>query len=195
MSIRSSLASLSLSRCTLCSTRFVPPTPTRSFSLFSSSRPSSRPPLQLQQQQQQARRTILLQAQPPENPSEDFEPVDEGEDTIDLTDSAIKQIARAQAAAKDPSLALRVSVESGGCHGYQYKMEVTNHREEDDYLFLPPSSPSRLLIDSSSLPLISGSTIDYATELIGSSFRVQGNPHASDKGGCGCGVSWELKEE
>lgn len=65
----------------------------------------------------------------------------------------------------------------------------TNHLSLSISLFLPETSPARLLIDSSSLPLISGSTIDYATELIGSSFRVQGNPHASDKGGCGCGVS------
>ncbi|SCV67293.1 BQ2448_5939 [Microbotryum intermedium] len=125
---------------------------------------------------------------------EDFEPVEEGNDTIDLTEQAIQQITRAQTRASNPHLALRVAVESGGCHGYQYKMQVTDQVQEDDYLFQPPSSTARLVIDSASLPLISGSTIDYATELIGSSFRVQGNPHASDKGGCGCGVSWELKE-
>lgn len=56
-------------------------------------------------------------------------------------------------------------------------------------MFLAPSSPARLLIDASSLELVSGATVDYATELIGSSFRVRNNPHASDKGGCGCGVS------
>jgi len=56
-------------------------------------------------------------------------------------------------------------------------------------VFLAPNSPARILIDSSSLELVSGATIDYATELIGSSFRVKNNPHASDKGGCGCGVS------
>lgn len=117
-----------------------------------------------------------------------------GEDTLNLTDNAIAQIKKAQSKLSNQKLALRVSVESGGCHGYQYKMVVTEAIEEDDYVFQPPESTVRLLVDSSSLPLISGSTIDYATELIGSSFRITNNPHASDKGGCGCGVSWELKE-
>ena len=33
-----------------------------------------------------------------------------------------------------------------------------------------------------------GSTIDYATELIGSAFRIKDNPQSKDAG-CGCGVS------
>ena len=41
--------------------------------------------------------------------------------------------------------------------------------------------------------MLNGSTVDYATELIGSSFRITGNPQA--KGGCGCGVSWELNDQ
>ncbi|GAA5840947.1 hypothetical protein JCM11251_007647, partial [Rhodosporidiobolus azoricus] len=106
----------------------------------------------------------------------------------------VQQIHRAQSAAKNPSLALRLAVESGGCHGYQYKMQVTGERGEDDYLFAAPSpSTARLLVDASSLPLVRGATIDYATELIGSSFRVMGNPQSKDAG-CGCGVSWELKD-
>lgn len=43
-----------------------------------------------------------------------------------------QQIVKAQQKSGNQKLALRVSVESGGCHGYQYKMEVTDLREEDD---------------------------------------------------------------
>jgi len=32
----------------------------------------------------------------------------------------------------NPNTALRVSVEPGGCHGYQYKMEITQEKDEDD---------------------------------------------------------------
>lgn len=49
-----------------------------------------------------------------------------------------------------------------------------------------------LLVDALTLSLIKGSTLDYATELIGSSFRLVDNPQAKGAG-CGCGVSWELK--
>ncbi|GAA5856486.1 hypothetical protein JCM8547_008766 [Rhodosporidiobolus lusitaniae] len=149
--------------------------------------------------QQQQLDTVTCPAQPPDNPPEDFEPVEdelrEGEKLeMKLTESAVKQIHRAQQHAKDPSLALRLAVESGGCHGYSYKMQVTSKREPDDYLFPAPSPHSAaLLIDAASLPLVKGSTIDYATELIGSSFRVVGNPQSKDAG-CGCGVSWELKD-
>lgn len=111
-----------------------------------------------------------------------------------LTEAAIKQIERAQAKANDPTLSLRLIVESGGCHGYQYKMQVTNKRDSDDYRFAPPTeTTASLLVDSASLPLVKGSTIDYATELIGSAFRIKDNPQSKDAG-CGCGVSWELKD-
>ncbi|BGP29220.1 [4Fe-4S] proteins maturation [Rhodotorula toruloides] len=145
------------------------------------------------------RRGITCPAEPPANPPEDFEPVEEelaeGETLeMHLTDAAIKQIERAQQAAKDDKLALRLAVESGGCHGYQYKMQVTSKREDDDYLFRPQTDThAALIVDSASLPLVKGSTIDYSTELIGSAFKIRNNPQSKDAG-CGCGVSWELKD-
>jgi iron-sulfur cluster assembly 2 len=43
-----------------------------------------------------------------------------------------------------------------------------------------------------SLALVKGATVDFATELIGSNFRISDNPQAKNSG-CGCGVSWEAK--
>ncbi|KAF8308053.1 hypothetical protein DL93DRAFT_2064400, partial [Clavulina sp. PMI_390] len=93
----------------------------------------------------------------------------------------------------DPTVALRLIVESGGCHGYQNKVELTSLTEgAGDYHFsIPTISPSNVLIDPTSLGLLSGATLDFATELIGSTFRIIDNPHA--EGDCGCGVSWEAK--
>jgi len=69
---------------------------------------------------------------------------------------------------------------------------VCAHHLPTSHLTHPDIRPSNLYIDAVSLPMLNGSTVDYATELIGSSFRVTGNPQA--KGGCGCGVSWELND-
>ncbi|GAA6048067.1 hypothetical protein JCM3770_000175 [Rhodotorula araucariae] len=164
---------------------------------------SSRPPrTPLATSLAPTRRGIVCPAQPPPNPPDGFEPVEDdladGESLeINLTDAAIKQILRAQTIADDPSLALRLAVESGGCHGYQYKMQVTSAREPDDYLFAAPAgedgATAALVVDAASLPLVKGSTVDYATELIGSAFRIRENPQSKDAG-CGCGVSWELKD-
>ncbi|KAF9453955.1 hypothetical protein P691DRAFT_811735 [Macrolepiota fuliginosa MF-IS2] len=73
-------------------------------------------------------------------------------------------------------------------------MELAKETLPDDYHFSHPTiKPSNILVDAVSLSLLNGSTIDFATELIGSSFRVMENPQAKGSG-CGCGVSWELKE-
>lgn len=122
-------------------------------------------------------------------------------ETIHITAAAERQLARIQERDNDNNLALRILVESGGCHGYSTKLQVadvTKDRAEDDYILRAKSSASEatktglILIDALTLSLIKGSTLDYATELIGSSFRLVDNPQATGKG-CGCGVSWELK--
>ena len=33
---------------------------------------------------------------------------------------------------ENPEAALRIAIESGGCHGYQYKMELSKHSQPDD---------------------------------------------------------------
>ncbi|KAJ3880053.1 hypothetical protein F5051DRAFT_400954 [Lentinula edodes] len=110
-----------------------------------------------------------------------------------ITDRAAEQLRKMSEREQDPDAALRVAVESGGCHGYQYKMELAKSRSLDDYHFSHPTiKPSNILVDAVSLTLLNGATIDFATELIGSSFRISENPHSKGSG-CGCGVSWELK--
>ncbi|ELU43029.1 cytoplasmic protein [Rhizoctonia solani AG-1 IA] len=110
---------------------------------------------------------------------------------LNITDAA-QQLRNISVREQDEDVSLRVLVESGGCHGYQYKLELTSKRH---HFVRPPTTPGRVgvVVDPISLSLCDqGSTIDFATELIGSSFRVQNNPQATGKG-CGCGVSWDLK--
>ncbi|SPO39644.1 related to ISA1 - mitochondrial matrix protein involved in biogenesis of the iron-sulfur cluster of Fe/S proteins [Pseudozyma flocculosa] len=134
------------------------------------------------------RRSATTLTRKPEEPEEP-EVYRDGEPTIIATERAINQLRKVSERENNPSLALRVAVEPGGCHGYQYKMEITEEVEEDDFQFeVHPGI--NILVDSVSLALVRGSTIDYVTELIGSQFAIKNNPQAKGAG-CGCGVSWE----
>ncbi|KAF8443920.1 hypothetical protein L210DRAFT_3394996 [Boletus edulis BED1] len=142
-------------------------------------------------------RSILLRSPTIEDLEEqelDIDLIPKSQIDLVLTDRAAEQLRRISTRERNPNVALRISVESGGCHGYQYKMGLSSVRAPEDYhLTHPDTRPSNVYIDAVSLPMLNGSTVDYATELIGSSFRVTGNPQA--KGGCGCGISWELKDQ
>ncbi|KAJ7078822.1 hypothetical protein B0H15DRAFT_859367 [Mycena belliarum] len=143
-----------------------------------------------------AKPTVLLSSPSPEYIQQeeiDVELLPPQEAQIIITDRAAEQLRTISTREANPEAALRIAVESGGCHGYQYKMELAKSRALDDYHFSHPTvQPSNILVDAVSLSLLNGSTIDFATELIGSSFRILENPHAKGSG-CGCGVSWELK--
>jgi iron-sulfur cluster assembly accessory protein len=82
---------------------------------------------------------------------------------------------------------LRVSVEGGGCSGFQYKFDMERTKAEDDILIRRESAA--VLIDSVSLNYLAGSEIDFVDDLIGASFRIN-NPQA--KMSCGCGTSFSL---
>lgn len=82
---------------------------------------------------------------------------------------------------------LRVSVEGGGCSGFQYKFDLVEAAEDDDLVV--ERDGATVLIDSVSLPYLAGSEIDYVQELIGSSFKVT-NPNATAS--CGCGTSFSV---
>ncbi|KAJ6603156.1 hypothetical protein B0H10DRAFT_2079641 [Mycena sp. CBHHK59/15] len=143
-----------------------------------------------------AQPTVLLFSPSPENIEQeeiDIELLPPQQAHIAITDRAAEQLRSISTREANPDAALRIAVESGGCHGYQYKMELAKSRLLDDYQFSHPTvKPSNIVVDAVSLSLLNGSTIDFATELIGSSFRVLDNPHSKGSG-CGCGVSWELK--
>ncbi|KAE9408631.1 hypothetical protein BT96DRAFT_666257 [Gymnopus androsaceus JB14] len=76
-----------------------------------------------------------------------------------ITDRAAEQLRKISEREKDPNAALRVAVESGGCHGYQYKMELAKTRSLDDYQFSHPTiKPANIVVDAVSLTLLNGAT-------------------------------------
>ena len=80
---------------------------------------------------------------------------------------------------------IRVSVNDGGCSGYQYALDITNQPQEDD--LIQTWGKLRVYIDQKSAPLLEGVVIDYVESLLESGFKFS-NPNATDT--CGCGQSF-----
>ena len=86
-----------------------------------------------------------------------------------------------------PGTMLRVSVEGGGCSGFQYKFDMERAKTADDLVIAQDGAI--VLIDSVSVGYMAGSEIDFVDDLIGASFKVK-NPKATAS--CGCGTSFAL---
>ncbi len=82
---------------------------------------------------------------------------------------------------------LRLSVEGGGCSGFQYRFGLADEVDSDDVRV--EGDGAALVVDPVSLDLVRGSTVDFVQSMGGSSFRVT-NPNAA--AGCGCGASFAL---
>ena len=105
---------------------------------------------------------------------------------VSVTARAAKRIA--EIVAGEPSArALRVSVEGGGCSGFQYKFDLVAGREPDDVVI--ERDGATIVIDEISVGYMEGSEIDFVDELIGASFKIQ-NPNAT--AACGCGTSFSI---
>ncbi|HEX2656459.1 MAG TPA: iron-sulfur cluster assembly accessory protein [Xanthobacteraceae bacterium] len=82
---------------------------------------------------------------------------------------------------------LRVSVEGGGCSGFQYKFDVAQDKAADDIVITRDAAV--VLIDPISIKYMEGAEIDFVDDLIGASFKIK-NPIATAS--CGCGTSFTI---
>ncbi|KAK2050864.1 iron-sulfur cluster assembly accessory protein [Colletotrichum somersetense] len=133
---------------------------------------------------------------------------------LEITDRAGKRLSEIMKKDNNPDLALRIQVESGGCHGFQYLMSLVTlpdggeagedwskvvGEEDTVFQYLPDDADAssitfegpKVVIDEPSLDLLKGSKVDFTMELIGSQFKITDNPYASSS--CGCGTSFDIK--
>ncbi len=105
---------------------------------------------------------------------------------VALTEQAAKRIVELLSS-ETPGAVFRVSVEGGGCSGFQYNFSIDAAPTAEDELV--ERNGARVAIDPASLGFLAGSRIDFVDDLMGQSFRID-NPNAVSS--CGCGSSFSL---
>jgi iron-sulfur cluster insertion protein len=105
---------------------------------------------------------------------------------IALSPSAAARVAAIAARQEKPAI-LRLSVDGGGCAGFQYRFELAETVAADDAV--AREEGVTLVVDPISLDLVRGSTVDFVESLGGAAFQVT-NPNAAS--GCGCGTSFSI---
>lgn len=104
--------------------------------------------------------------------------------SLTVDDSAVKRIEELRTAQDKDGLMLRVTVEGGGCSGFQYILELDEDIKDKDLTFA-----DCVITDDISMPFLQGSTVKFKDDLIGSEFVID-NPNAQS--GCGCGTSFAV---
>ncbi|MEP9402680.1 HesB/IscA family protein [Sphingomonas silueang] len=105
---------------------------------------------------------------------------------VTLSPAAAARVAAIAAKQAKPAI-LRLSVEGGGCSGFQYRFGLADAPEGDD--LVAETDGVRLVVDPVSIDLVRGAEVDFVESLGGAAFRVT-NPQAAS--GCGCGTSFAV---
>jgi iron-sulfur cluster assembly accessory protein len=105
---------------------------------------------------------------------------------VTLSPAAAARVAQIAARQTKPAI-LRLSVEGGGCSGFQYRFDLAETPSADDSV--TETDGVKLVVDPVSLDLVAGCTVDFVESLGGAAFRVE-NPNAT--AGCGCGIKARL---
>lgn len=106
--------------------------------------------------------------------------------SLNLTPSAAARVAQIALRQGKPAI-LRLSVDGGGCSGFQYRFGLDEAVDAEDLSV--EQDGVTLVVDPISLDLVGGATVDYVENLGGAAFKVE-NPNAT--AGCGCGSSFSV---
>ena len=108
------------------------------------------------------------------------------EPSITISPRAVRRIAEILKAEDAPTL-FRVSVEGGGCSGFQSRFVVVSVQAPDDLLV--ERDGARVVVDPVSLGFLHGAELDFVDDLIGAQFKLN-NPNVT--AACGCGTSFSV---
>jgi|TARA_R110000782_G_scaffold206139_5_gene294582 iron-sulfur cluster insertion protein len=110
-----------------------------------------------------------------------------GMSALHLTEAAAARVAAIATRQGGVPAILRLSVEGGGCAGFQYRFGLETQIAPED--LTTETGGVKLVVDPVSLDLLEGSEVDFVESLGGASFQVR-NPNAAS--GCGCGTSFSV---
>ena len=106
--------------------------------------------------------------------------------TIEISENAMKKIQSLIAQQHKDGHGLRVKVVGGGCSGLSYKMDLDIPRDGDRVF---EREEAKVIVDRKSFLYLRGTELDYADSLMDSGFKLQ-NPNV--KRSCGCGSSFSV---
>ena len=106
--------------------------------------------------------------------------------SITLSERAARRIMELLSSEAAPAL-FRVSVEGGGCSGFQYRFDLVTEAAPDDLLV--ERDGARVVVDPVSLGFVQGAELDFVDDLIGAQFKLN-NPNVTAS--CGCGTSFSV---
>jgi len=103
-----------------------------------------------------------------------------------ITENAAKRIRTVLQNEPEGSF-LRLSIQGGGCSGFQYIFSVDRVLQEGDHQY--QKDEIQVVIDAVSQDFVEGAELDFVDDLMGQYFKVE-NPNAASS--CGCGTSFSL---
>lgn len=106
---------------------------------------------------------------------------------VTLSESAARRINTLVESKGNKDLKFRISINGGGCSGFQYDFALVEDSKDDDLVV--ERDGATMLVDGLSLMYLMGSEVDFTEELAGSMFVVK-NPNATAS--CGCGSSFAV---
>jgi iron-sulfur cluster assembly accessory protein len=118
-------------------------------------------------------------------------PSDVAQAPVSLTSEAALKVRELLDAEGRNDLRLRIAVQPGGCAGMQYQLFFDERSLDGDVAIDQPikdaSASVPLVVDRTSVPLLTGSVISYTDTIEKQGFEID-NPNAG--GGCACGNSF-----